>query len=56
MIYFDASYVARFYLEDPGWEQVQELAVHSPVACCIHGRAEVISAIHRKLREGVNVI
>jgi predicted nucleic acid-binding protein len=52
VIYFDSAYVARLYLEDHGWEVVRELAARSPVACSIHGRSEVVAALHRKHREG----
>lgn len=53
MIYFDTTYLARFYLDDPGWQAVRDLAATNHVACCLHGRAETAAAIHRKMREGV---
>ena len=52
MIYFDAAYIAKFYLDEPESERVRGLAEQvGEVACCVHGRVEVLIAFHRKLRE-----
>ena len=52
MIYFDAAYVAKFYLDEPDSTRVRALAEEAgEVACCRHGQVEVLIAFHRKLRE-----
>jgi predicted nucleic acid-binding protein len=52
VIYFDAAYIAKFYLDEPDSDAVRALAEHAgEVACCIHGRIEVLTVFHRKLRE-----
>jgi predicted nucleic acid-binding protein len=52
MVYFDAAYIAKFYLDEPESDRVRRLAEESgEVACCVHGRVEVLIAFHRKFRE-----
>src|SRR3954447_2600344 len=40
-----------YIFEDAGYEGVRHLAASDFVACAQHGRAEVISAFHRKFQE-----
>lgn len=51
--FFDTSYLVRLYLEDAGFEQVQQLAASSHcLAASWHGQAEIVAALHRAYREG----
>ena len=53
-LYFDAAYVAKFYLQEPDSPAVRRLAetadvVHSSEWCL----AEMACTIHRQVREGL---
>ena len=53
MSYFDSSYIAKFYLDEPESEAVRRLAESlGQVRCAVIGQAEVAAVFHRKLREG----
>ena len=53
MIYLDAAYIAKFYVDEPDSERVRAFLVTAqPAASCVHAIAEVASVFHRKLREG----
>jgi predicted nucleic acid-binding protein len=53
MIYLDAAYMAKFYVDEPDSEKVRDLLVDAEQAgSCLHGMVEVVSVFHRKLREG----
>jgi predicted nucleic acid-binding protein len=53
VIYLDTSYLVRLYFEEPGFPVARELAATNQPACAMHGQAEILSAFHRKFREGV---
>ena len=53
MIYLDAAYIAKFYVDEPDSERVRAFLVTAqPAVSCVHAIAEVASVFHRKLREG----
>jgi predicted nucleic acid-binding protein len=54
MLYFDAAFIAKFYLQEPESEAVRALADDSPgIVSLIIGRLETELVFSRKLREGV---
>jgi predicted nucleic acid-binding protein len=54
MIYFDACYIAKFYLAEPDSPSVTAFArSHASVGSLLIGKTEVIAVFHRKLREGI---
>jgi predicted nucleic acid-binding protein len=53
VIYFDAAYIAKCYLNEPGAEKVRALAAgEQGLASCELGRLEFCSTIRRHVREG----
>ena len=53
MSYFDSSYIAKFYLDEPESDAVRRLAeTLGQVRCAAIGQVEVAAVFHRKLREG----
>ncbi len=53
MIYFDATFFVRLYVDEPGFEKIRGL-VQQVVAIrsSILGKMETEAALHRQLREG----
>ena len=53
MSYFDSSYIAKFYLDEPESEAMRRLAESlGQVRCAVIGQIEVAAVFHRKFREG----
>jgi hypothetical protein len=54
VIYFDACYIAKFYLAEPDSPGVATFAnSNANIGCLLIGKAEVVAVFHRKLREGI---
>jgi predicted nucleic acid-binding protein len=52
MVSFDTSYLLKCYVLEDASAEVRRLAAErEQVACCELGRLELVSALHRKLRE-----
>jgi predicted nucleic acid-binding protein len=52
VIYFDAAYIAKCYLNEPAAERVRELARNADgLGSCEVARLEVFATVHRHLRE-----
>jgi predicted nucleic acid-binding protein len=51
-LFFDTSYIFRFYIEDHGYEAVRKLAEQTQcIVAAWHAQAEVVTALHRAYRE-----
>lgn len=54
MSYWDAAYIAKFYLDEPESDRIRALAqAQGEVSCSRFGYLETVSVFHRKMREGV---
>jgi predicted nucleic acid-binding protein len=52
VIYFDAAYIAKCYLNEPGAERVREVAYGADgLASCVLARLEFASILKRNVRE-----
>ena len=53
MIYFDAAFIAKFYLQEPESDAIRAFAEDSPgITSMVIGRLETELVFSRKLREG----
>jgi len=53
MIYFDATFFVRLYVDEPGFEKIRDLVQNVvAVRSSILGKMEIEAALHRQLREG----
>jgi predicted nucleic acid-binding protein len=53
MIYFDATFFVRLYVDEPGFEKIRSLVQQIvAVRSSILGKMETEAALHRQLREG----
>ena len=53
MVYFDAAFIAKCYLNEPNAQFVRQFAYQADgLASCQVGRVEFYSVLHRHLREG----
>lgn len=51
--YYDTAYLLKLFRPEPGADAVRAHAATVDVlVCSLHGRAELIAAAHRKVREG----
>ncbi len=54
MSYWDAAYIAKFYLDEPESDRVRALAeAEGEASCSRFGYLETVSVFHRKMREGI---
>jgi len=51
--YYDSNYLFKLQCEEAGSEAVRQHAYQlDTIVCSLHGKAEFVSAAHRKVREG----